>query len=121
MPHIVIESTPRLSVAVNFVALFSALHHRLAADGHAVLDDFKSRVHVTDLHLAGNDRQAEFVVVRLITTNPRPKDAQRAMATMIHDVLRAAIEAEPRPYWWQCCVLIEPFDKANYLKTDSHG
>jgi len=35
--------------------------------------------------------------------------------------LSAAIEAEPRPYWWQCCVLIEPFDKLDYLKTDSRG
>ena len=49
MPHIVIESTPRLFVAIDFVTLFSAVHHRLAADGHAVLDDFKSRVHVTRL------------------------------------------------------------------------
>ena len=35
MPHIVIESTPRLSAAIDFVALFSALHRQLAADGHA--------------------------------------------------------------------------------------
>jgi 5-carboxymethyl-2-hydroxymuconate isomerase len=121
MPHIVIESTPRLSAAIDFVALFSAVHHRIAADGHAVLDDFKSRVHITNRHLAGDDTEAEFVVARLVTTNPRPKHAQRAMAAVIHDALRAAIEAEPRPYWWQCCVLIEPFDKADYLKTDSHG
>jgi 5-carboxymethyl-2-hydroxymuconate isomerase len=121
MPHIVIESTPRLFVAIDFVALFSAVHHRLAADGHAVLDDFKSRVHVTDRYLAGDDPDAEFVVARLVTTNPRPKTTQRAMAALIHDALRAAIEAEPRSYWWQCCVLIEPFDKADYLKTDSHG
>jgi len=33
VPHIVIESTPRLSAAIDFVALFSAVHHRLAADG----------------------------------------------------------------------------------------
>jgi 5-carboxymethyl-2-hydroxymuconate isomerase len=51
------------------------------------------------------------VVARLVTTNPRPKDAQRAMAEEIHSALRAAIEAEPLQYWWQCCVLIEPFDK----------
>jgi 5-carboxymethyl-2-hydroxymuconate isomerase len=121
MPHIVIESTPRLFVAIDFVALFSALHRRLAADGHAVLDDFKSRVHVTDRYLAGDDPDAEFVVARLVTTNPRPKTTQRAMAALIHDALRAAIEAAPRSYWWQCCVLIEPFDKADYLKTDSHG
>jgi 5-carboxymethyl-2-hydroxymuconate isomerase len=121
MPHILIESTPRLCAAIDFVALLSAVHHRIAADGHAMLDDFKSRVHVADRHLAGDDTDAEFVVARLVTTNPRPKAAQRAMAALIHGALRAAIEAKPRPYWWQCCVLIEPFDKADYLKTDSHG
>jgi len=121
MPHIVVESTRRLSAAIDFAALFSAVHHRLAADGHAALDDFMSRVHVTDRHLAGDDPDAEFVVAQLVTTNPRPKEAQRAMAAVIHDALRAAIEAEPQPYWWQCCVLIEPFDKVDYLKTDSHG
>jgi 5-carboxymethyl-2-hydroxymuconate isomerase len=121
MPHIVIEVTPRLSATIDFVALFSAVHQRIAADGHAALDDFKSRVHVCDRHLAGDDPNGEFVVARLVTTNPRPKDAQRAMATMIHDALCAAIEAEPRSYWWQCGVLIEPFDKGDYLKTDSRG
>jgi hypothetical protein len=43
------------------------------------------------------------------------------MAQVIHDVLRTAIESEQRPYWWQCCVLIETFDKPDYLKTDSHA
>jgi 5-carboxymethyl-2-hydroxymuconate isomerase len=56
MPHIVIESTPRLFVAIDFVTLFSAVHHRLAADGHAVLDDFKSRVHVRLAWLTGRSR-----------------------------------------------------------------
>jgi hypothetical protein len=26
-------------------------------------------------------------------------------------VLRAAVESERRPSWWQFCVLIEPFEK----------
>jgi hypothetical protein len=43
------------------------------------------------------------------------------MAAVIHDVLSRAVAAEPRPYWWQCCVLIEAFDKADYFKADSHG
>jgi hypothetical protein len=43
------------------------------------------------------------------------------MAVVIHDALRAAIEAAAPSYWWQCCVLFEPFDKADYLKTDSRG
>lgn len=61
------------------------------------------------------------IVARLVTTNPRPKEAQRAMAVMIHDALHAAIEAAAPSYWWQCCVLFETFDKADYLQTDSRG
>jgi 5-carboxymethyl-2-hydroxymuconate isomerase len=121
MPHIVLETTPRLAAALDFVALFSVMHQRIAAAGYAALNDFKSRVHVTDRHLAGLDTDGEFVVVRLVTTNPRPKTTQRAMADMVHDALRDAIAKEPRPYWWQCCVLVEPFARGDYLKTDSHG
>jgi hypothetical protein len=92
---------------------------QIAEAGHAELNDFKSRLLVADDYLAGEDSAAEFVVARLVTTNPRPKQVQQAMAQIIHDTLRTAIEAEPRAYWWQCCVLIEPFEKQDYLKTDS--
>lgn len=121
MPHIVVEATSRLATTLDFASLLSDIHQRIADSGDAKLNDFKSRVHVTDRHLAGTDFDAEFLVARLITTNPRPKSTQRAMAQIIHDVMRDAIEREPRPYWWQCCVLIEPFEKADYLKTDSHA
>jgi hypothetical protein len=33
--------------------------------------------------------------------------------------VQAIIAAEPRPSWWQCSVLNEPFAHADYLKTDS--
>jgi hypothetical protein len=33
--------------------------------------------------------------------------------------VQAIIAAEPRPYWWQCSVLNEPFAHADYFKTDS--
>jgi hypothetical protein len=63
----------------------------------------------------------EFLLARLVTTNPRPKPVQQAMAHMIHHAFRQAIESEPRSYWWQCCVLIEPFERQDYLKTDSRA
>jgi 5-carboxymethyl-2-hydroxymuconate isomerase len=119
MPHIVVETTPRLGSSLDFEALFTAIHRRIAESGRAELNDFKSKVHVTDHHLAGEDAEGEFVVARLVTTNPRPKSTQQAMAQVIHDMLRTAIESDQRPYWRQCCVLIEPFDKQDYLKTDS--
>lgn len=121
MPHIAIEVTPRLAGALDFVAVFSEMHQRIADSGTALLHDFKSRVHLTERHLAGDDRAAEFVIARLMTTNPRPKSEQQAMARIVHDVLRRAIEEEQKPYWWQCCVFIEPFEKADYLKTDSRA
>jgi 5-carboxymethyl-2-hydroxymuconate isomerase len=121
MPHIVVEATPKLARAIDFVPLFARIHHRISEQGTALLDDFKSRVVVADRHLAGVDPDAEFIVARLITTNPRPPEIRRAMAAVIHEIMSQAVAAEPRPYWWQCYVLIEAFDKADYLKTDSHG
>jgi hypothetical protein len=43
------------------------------------------------------------------------------MVAVIHDARCAAIEAAAPSYWWQCCVLFEPFDTADYLKTESRG
>lgn len=119
MPHIIVEVTPGLAESINFVPVFLAIHQRISGVGEAALDDFKSRLHVADQCLAGADREAEFVVARLVTTRPRTKAMQQDMARVVHDILRDAIEAEPRPYWWQCCVLVETFDLADYIKTDS--
>lgn len=121
MPHIVVEATPELARAIDFVPLFAQIHHRISEQGTTLLDDFKSRVLIADRHLAGADLDAEFIVARLITMNPRPLEVRRTMAAVIHDVLSRAVAAEPKPYWWQCCVLIEAFDKVDSLKTDSHG
>ncbi len=121
MPHIIVETTPELGRSLDFQGLFGAIHRRIAASGHAKLTDFKSRVLVTEHHLAGGDANAQFLVARLVTTNPRPKSVQQAMAEVIHDAFRDAIASVPRAYWWQCCVLIEPFEKQDYLKTDSHA
>ena len=121
MPHISVEVTPRLAEALDFPPLFAAIHRRLAEGGYAKAGDFKSRAHVTAAHLAGEDPEGEFLVARLITTNPRPTEAQHAMCTIVRDVFEAAITAAPRPYWWQCCVLNEPFLRADYFKVDSRG
>lgn len=71
MPHIVMEATPKLARAIDFGPSFARIHRRISEQGTAPLDDFKSRVVVNDRHLAGADPDAEFVVVRLIATNPR--------------------------------------------------
>lgn len=119
MPHIVVEVTPGLAESLNFVPVFQEIHERIGKSGAADINDFKSRIHVTDQCLAGTDRDAEFVVAKLITTQPRTDTMRRGMAQIVHDSLRRAIESEPRPFWWQCCVLVESFDLADYIKTDS--
>ena len=119
MPHISVEATPRLAAALAFPVLFLDIHRRMEAGGFARAGDFKSRVLIAEAHLAGDDPDGEFLVARLMTTNPRPTEAQHAMCAIVRDVLTAAIETEPRPYWWQCCVLNEPFPRADYFKTDS--
>ena len=119
MPHITIEATLALAEAIDFVPLFAAIHERLAAEGHGLRDDFKSRMLVARQHLAGVDRHAEFVVARLITTVPRPKTVQRDMARIIHDLLTEAIRSSAPACWWQCCVLNEPFEADDYFKTNS--
>ncbi|CAM2157336.1 5-carboxymethyl-2-hydroxymuconate isomerase [Pararobbsia alpina] len=120
MPHIQIEATPEIAKLLDFSAMLKSIHHELDALGYGRRDDFKSRVHITNQALAGDDPQGQFVVARLIMTNPRPASMQRDMARVIHDTLRAGIEAHQPSFWWQCCVLIEMFDASSYFKTDSH-
>lgn len=122
MPHIVIEATEPLARRMDFPALLSTIHYRLAESGSARLTNLKSRVHIAETFLAGDDAQAQFVVARLVLTNPRPPQMQRDMAATIHDVLRDAIAARADAgAWWQCCVLVETLDRTLYQKTDSRA
>ncbi len=119
MPHIVVEATSRLRAAIDFKDVFAKIHSQLSERSYARLQDLKSRVLSADLHLAGDDPDGEFLVVRLITTNPRPKETEQAMAQIVHDALREALIAASPPFWWQCCVLIETFDRQDYIRSDS--
>jgi hypothetical protein len=96
--------TPRASATQDFRALFANIHRPLSGDGDGKLEGFK-----TQLPLAGDDPVGEFLVARLVTTKPRPRDVQHAMAQTCTEMLTAAIETELRPYWWQCRVLNKPF------------
>jgi 5-carboxymethyl-2-hydroxymuconate isomerase len=98
MPHIVFETTPRLSDLLDFNALMTTIHGQLVERGYARLGDLKSRVYLS---------------------NPRPPEVQREMGRVIHDAMRRAIEQAAADFWWQCCVFIETFDRPDYLKTDS--
>jgi 5-carboxymethyl-2-hydroxymuconate isomerase len=119
MPHIVFETTPRLSDLLDFNALMTTIHGQLVERGYARLGDLKSRVYFSDLSLAGAEHDGQFLVARLTMSNPRPPEVQREMGRVIHDAMRRAIEQAAADFWWQCCVFIETFDRPDYLKTDS--
>lgn len=73
MPHLIIEATPHIARLLDFRSLMGALHEQLAAQGHALLAELKSRVHTADQFLSGNDPTHEFIVVRLLLTKPDRK------------------------------------------------
>jgi 5-carboxymethyl-2-hydroxymuconate isomerase len=117
MPHITVEATPGIAHALEFRQVFSDIHHRLGREGHGKLEDFKSRVLVTQTHLAADDPTGEYIVARLITTHPRPLSTQREMARVVHEMLSAAIEARHFEFPWQCCVLNEAHLAEDYFKS----
>lgn len=119
MPHIVFETTPRLSGLLDFNALMTSIHGQLVERGYARLGDLKSRVYLSDQSLAGAEPDGQFLVARLTMSNPRPPEVQREMGRVIHDAMHCAIEHTAPDFWWQCCVFVETFNRLDYLKTDS--
>lgn len=119
MPHLVIETTPMLGELLEFPVLLQAAHHALAATGDARLEDFKSRVYKTDSALAGDDPMAQFIIIRLITTNPRSAAVEHRMAGTVHAVFNAAITQIELQTSWQCCVLIERIAQGDYVKSSN--
>ncbi|CAB3758223.1 hypothetical protein B7G54_17965 [Burkholderia puraquae] len=117
MPHLIIESTPRIARLVDFRSLMGALHERLAAQGHALLAELKSRVYTADQFLSGDDPAHEFIVVRLLLTKPRSEPVLHDMGRLIHDVVRDVVERVEPAFGWQCCVLVCDFSGAPYIKT----
>jgi hypothetical protein len=60
------------------------------------------------------------------SSSPTQIDAEPSVSgeefpVVIDGALRATIEAAARSHSGRCCVLFVPFDKADYLKTDSRG
>jgi 5-carboxymethyl-2-hydroxymuconate isomerase len=119
MPHIHIEATLEVAKLLEFKTLLQSIHTGIDALGYARLEDFKSRVYVPEVSLAGDDPRGQFVVARLTMTNPRPAEMRRAMAQLIHNTLSAAIDAHNPDFQWQCCVFEEAVNPSSYLKTIS--
>lgn len=119
MPNIIIEATPRIAKALEFTELFATIHRNTVAGGHALISHMKSRLHVTDQYLMGDEKDGEFVFATLLIKSARSKSQQQAMAKIIRNVLLPAIEEANPPFWWNFCVSIQTFDIEDYLKTDS--
>lgn len=119
MPHLVIETTPTLGDLLDFPVLLQTVHHALAATGDARLEDCKSRVRKTDSALAGDDPRAQFIIIRLITTNPRAAAVERRMVETVHAEFNAAVTQLELKASWQCCVLIERIAQGDYLKSSN--
>ncbi|WP_431228770.1 5-carboxymethyl-2-hydroxymuconate Delta-isomerase [Burkholderia contaminans] len=121
MPHLIIESTPHIARVLDFRSLTGLLHEQLAAQGHALLAELKSRVYTADQFLSGDDPTHEFIVVRLLLTKPRSEPVLHDMGRLIHDVVRDAVERGEPAFGWQCCVLVCDFSGAPYIKTVRDG
>ncbi|KVS35459.1 hypothetical protein LGN07_28465 [Burkholderia cepacia] len=121
MPHLIIESTPGIARLIDFRSLTSTLHERLAAQGHALLAELKSRIYTAEQFLSGDDPTNEFVVVRLLLTKPRSEPVLHEMGRLIHDVVRDDVERIQPEFDWQCCVLVCDFSGAPYIKTVRDG
>lgn len=117
MPHITYEASDALARKIDWRTLMAETHDAIAATGHAVIDDLKSRMIHTAAHRAGNDPAAEFVVARLTTTKPRPDEARQAIAAIIHAKLEAAILAATPDIWWQAGVIDEQVVPKDYIKS----
>ncbi|RQR34444.1 hypothetical protein DIE23_12545 [Burkholderia sp. Bp9143] len=121
MPHLIIESTPLIARLVDFRSLMGTLHERLAAQGHALLAELKSRAYTADQFLSGDDPTNEFIVVRLLLTKPRTEPVLHDMGRLIHDVVRDVVERVEPAFGWQCCVLVCDFSGSPYIKTVRDG
>jgi len=117
MPHITYEASATLAQTIDWRGLMTETHHAVAATGHAVIGDLKSRMIHTAAHLAGDDPSAEFVIARLTTTKPRPDEARHAIARIIHEKLEAAILAATPDIWWQAGVIDEQVVPTDYIKS----
>ncbi|CAL8980941.1 hypothetical protein RHODGE_RHODGE_01212 [Rhodoplanes serenus] len=117
MPHIVIALSPGLFRRIAWPRVLRALHAALAEAGLARIGDIKSRVLACDYDLIGDDPLVEQVIATLLTTNPRPAEAERQMATRVLSCLeRAVIEiGDTRA---QCCVFFHHVPKDRYLRVD---
>ena len=117
MPHLIFETTPQLSRAIDFPALMRTIHEQLVTRGYAVLVDLKSRLHAAEHYLIGDDLTAQFLVIRLILTKSRDKQTQQAMGELVHNIARDVIEKIGLSVGWQCSVLVIDSSRAPYLKT----
>jgi 5-carboxymethyl-2-hydroxymuconate isomerase len=118
MPHITVEVPASLRHEIDWKALFVAMHHALASNGYARLEDFKSRVVVLhEWQVADSSPAAVFLFATLETMNPRPAEMLRAMGAIVHQMLEAKATEIAGGNWIQVCVKVASTTPEDYFKS----
>ncbi|MDB5771128.1 MAG: 5-carboxymethyl-2-hydroxymuconate isomerase family protein [Burkholderia sp.] len=118
MPHITVEVPAPLARKIEWRKCFLQMHQTLSAHGYGRLEDFKSRVIVTDEWLvADKDPSATFIFATLQTMNPRSSEVLRAMAKVVHERLEHEAKNVAGNDWVQCCVKVENTPAEDYFKS----
>jgi 5-carboxymethyl-2-hydroxymuconate isomerase len=127
MPHIVIELPRKLANAAPLIPVMRRIHQAFAAGNYTPIKNMKSRVHLIDEALAGDDsedqaNQCHFVVGWLTTNNTRTREAERAMTDIVQSELErwgeAARNVLPASTWFQVCVMFRYVPLENYRKRE---
>jgi 5-carboxymethyl-2-hydroxymuconate isomerase len=125
MPHIVIEVTRALAAAAPLLPTLRRIHQAFADKGHTPIENMKSRVHVVDEALAGDNSAGEvgggqFAVAWLTTNNVRSREAERALTDIVQLELERWAEAAQGalsvPGWLQVCVMFRYVPLEDYRK-----
>ncbi|MDO8774693.1 MAG: hypothetical protein Q7K57_39510 [Burkholderiaceae bacterium] len=125
MPHITIEVSRTLSTAAPLTPVLRRIHHAFAAGGYTPIENMKSRVHVFDEGLAGDDaadphHESQFVVGWLTTNNVRTREAELSMLQIVQSELElwaeSAKDSLKSTAWLQVCVMFRYVPLENYRK-----
>ena len=100
MPHITVEVPASLAKKIDWRTCFLDIHKTLDAQNYGRLEDFKSRVLVSEEWLvADQNSSATFIFATLQTMNARPPEMLRAMGKIVHERLEQEAKAAAGSDW----------------------
>ena len=118
MPHITVEVPASLAKKIDWRTCFLDIHKTLDAQNYGRLEDFKSRVLVSEEWLvADQNSSATFIFATLQTMNARPPEMLRAMGKIVHERLEQEAKVAAGSDWVQCLVKVENTPAEDYFKS----